>query len=108
MATKATSETNKALAKATARTSISPTGAKAQAIAASEPVSRNAKAGKTANPLAAERVAAILDGLKKAYPHAVCALNHRSAWELLVATILSAQCTDVRVNLCLLYTSRCV
>jgi len=29
----------------------------------------------------------------------VCALNHRSAWELLVATILSAQCTDVRVNL---------
>jgi endonuclease-3 len=29
----------------------------------------------------------------------VCALNHRNAWELLVATILSAQCTDVRVNL---------
>ena len=52
-----------------------------------------------ANPLAPERIAAILDGLKKAYPHAVCALNHRSAWELMVATILSAQCTDVRVNL---------
>ena len=50
-------------------------------------------------PLAPERVAAILDALKKAYPKAVCALNHRSAWELLVATILSAQCTDVRVNL---------
>jgi endonuclease-3 len=44
-------------------------------------------------------VAAILDGLEKAYPKAVCALNHKSAWELLVATILSAQCTDVRVNL---------
>ena len=44
-------------------------------------------------------MAAILDGLEKAYPQAVCALNHRSAWELLVATILSAQCTDVRVNL---------
>ncbi len=32
------------------------------------------------------------------YPHATCALNHRNAWELLVATILSAQCTDKRVN----------
>jgi endonuclease-3 len=44
-------------------------------------------------------VAAILDGLKKAYPKAVCALHHGSAWELMVATILSAQCTDARVNL---------
>jgi len=33
------------------------------------------------------------------YPNATCALTHRNAWELLVATILSAQCTDVRVNL---------
>ena len=33
------------------------------------------------------------------YPDAVCALNHRNAWELTVATILSAQCTDARVNL---------
>jgi endonuclease III len=33
------------------------------------------------------------------YPAATCALHHRNAWELLVATILSAQCTDVRVNL---------
>ncbi len=33
------------------------------------------------------------------YPDAVCALNHRDAWELTVATILSAQCTDARVNL---------
>jgi endonuclease-3 len=32
------------------------------------------------------------------YPHASCALTHRSAWELLVATILSAQCTDAVVN----------
>jgi endonuclease-3 len=37
--------------------------------------------------------------LKKAYPDAKCALHHRDAFELLVATILSAQCTDVRVNL---------
>lgn len=33
------------------------------------------------------------------YPGATCALNHSSAWELLVATILSAQCTDKRVNM---------
>lgn len=46
-----------------------------------------------------ERIAAILQGLAAAYPDAHCALHHHSAWELLVATILSAQCTDVRVNL---------
>ena len=50
-------------------------------------------------PLAPERVAAILKGLDEAYPHAECALHRRSPWELLVATILSAQCTDVRVNM---------
>lgn len=46
-----------------------------------------------------DRVRAILGALAAAYPNAECALHHRSAWELLVATILSAQCTDVRVNL---------
>lgn len=50
-------------------------------------------------PIAPDRVAAILKGLDEAYPDAVCALNHRSPWELLVATILSAQCTDARVNM---------
>jgi endonuclease III len=49
--------------------------------------------------LAPERVAAILKALDEAYPDAVCALSHRTPWELLVATILSAQCTDVRVNM---------
>ena len=49
--------------------------------------------------LAPERVAAILKGLDEAYPDVECALSHRSPWELLVATILSAQCTDVRVNM---------
>lgn len=44
------------------------------------------------------RVAEILRRLKKAYPDATCALTHSNAWELTVATILSAQCTDVRVN----------
>jgi endonuclease-3 len=46
-----------------------------------------------------ERVQAILDGLRKAHPNAECALIHKNPWELVVATILSAQCTDVRVNL---------
>jgi endonuclease III len=45
------------------------------------------------------RSPAILDRLKHAYPDAQCALDHRNAFELLVATILSAQTTDVRVNL---------
>jgi endonuclease-3 len=40
-----------------------------------------------------------LERLKAAYPDAKCALDHRNAFELVVSTILSAQCTDVRVNL---------
>jgi endonuclease-3 len=44
------------------------------------------------------RVGQILEGLDKLYPQVTCALTHSSAWELLVATILSAQCTDKRVN----------
>jgi endonuclease-3 len=51
------------------------------------------------NPLAPERTTALLGALAQAYPKAECALNHRNAWELLVATILSAQCTDARVNM---------
>lgn len=54
---------------------------------------------KTVKPLAPERVTAILAELRKTYPDVVCALHHKNAWELTVATILSAQCTDVRVNL---------
>jgi endonuclease-3 len=44
------------------------------------------------------RVAEILARLASMYPDATCALHHRNPWELLVATILSAQCTDKRVN----------
>jgi len=44
------------------------------------------------------RVKKILAGLDEMYPRANCALHHSNAWELLVATILSAQCTDKRVN----------
>jgi endonuclease-3 len=46
-----------------------------------------------------QRVATILRRLDKDYPNAECALHHKSAWQLLAATILSAQCTDVRVNI---------
>jgi endonuclease-3 len=72
--------------------------AKARAIAAEEPVAAKVKRGKTAKPLAPERVAAILDALRKTYPNVVCALTHRNAFELTIATILSAQTTDVGVN----------
>ena len=50
------------------------------------------------NPIAPERVADILKRLNDLYPAVACALTHASAWELLVATILSAQSTDVNVN----------
>jgi len=45
------------------------------------------------------RTTEIIKRLKKAYPDAHCALEHSNAFELLVATILSAQCTDERVNI---------
>ena len=47
----------------------------------------------------AVRVKKILATLDKMYPNVTCALHHSNAWELLVATILSAQCTDKRVNM---------
>ena len=62
-------------------------------------MSADKKRVKKANPTDPARVAAILDVLAKTYPGVVCALHHRNAWELTVATILSAQCTDVRVNI---------
>lgn len=45
-----------------------------------------------------ERIGRILKTLDATYPDATCALVHKNAWQLLVATILSAQCTDKRVN----------
>lgn len=46
-----------------------------------------------------ERAKKIVRALKRAYPDAKCSLNHSNAFELLIATILSAQCTDARVNI---------
>jgi len=64
--------------------------------------SRGLKAGASARgykPTAPERVSEILKRLDQLYPDVTCALTHQNAWELLVATILSAQSTDVRVNM---------
>jgi endonuclease-3 len=59
-----------------------------------------AKAKTTAyNLLDPKRIAEIMKRLDATYPGPKCALTHKSAWELTVATILSAQCTDVRVNM---------
>jgi endonuclease-3 len=58
-----------------------------------------ARAKKESSPTAPDRVQEILRRLDATYPGVTCALQHKSAWELLVATILSAQCTDVRVNM---------
>ena len=59
---------------------------------------KTAKAPKGYNPIAADRLAEILKRLNDLYPDVTCALTHASPWELLVATILSAQSTDVNVN----------
>ena len=56
------------------------------------------KAGGAAAGTEPKRVAAILAGLDAAYPDADCELKHDNAFQLLISTILSAQCTDVRVN----------
>lgn len=61
----------------------------------SEPLT-SARGGKKGTDPA--RVRAILQRLDEAYPAATCALAHKNAFQLLIATILSAQCTDERVN----------
>src|SRR3954463_12980263 len=57
-----------------------------------------ARAVKPPNPEKRSRVKTLIKKLEKAYPDAHCALHHRNPFELLVATILSAQCTDEKVN----------
>lgn len=60
-----------------------------------------AKASKSSaeiKPPDPQRVRAVYTALDRLYPKASCALNYGNPWQLLVATILSAQCTDVRVN----------
>lgn len=57
-----------------------------------------AAAGKRAAGTDPKRIAAILAKLDEAYPDATCELKYENAFQLLISTILSAQCTDVRVN----------
>jgi endonuclease-3 len=66
---------------------------------ARKPSSKKSATKPLRGDLAPDRIAAILKALDEAYPTVECALTHTSPWELLVATILSAQCTDVRVNM---------
>jgi len=64
-----------------------------------QPKPPSPKRAKQDSPTAPARIQEILRRLDATYPGVTCALQHNSAWELLVATILSAQCTDVRVNM---------
>jgi len=73
-------------------------GAASAEAAKKQKTPASSKLPKGYNPLAPERVAEILQGLDQLYPDVTCALTHKSAWELLVATILSAQSTDANVN----------
>ena len=72
---------------------------KTSAVGASKPAAkkplRNSALGRGANPA---RVRAIVEKLEEAYPAVTCALVHENPFQLLISTILSAQCTDVRVN----------
>jgi endonuclease III len=75
-------------------------------MALAQKIAKKAKAAKrgsasTKGPRGADpaRVRAILRKLDEAYPDATCALKHANPFQLLIATILSAQCTDERVNM---------
>jgi endonuclease III len=78
--------------KKTTRISRLPKAAAARAARRSSPKPRKARGTDPA------RIRAILQKLDEAYPAATCALKHENPFQLLVATILSAQCTDERVN----------
>ncbi len=71
---------------------------KSKSKAKRPPKSATAQPRKGCDPMAPDRVREILKRLDATYPDVTCALQHSNAWELLVATILSAQCTDERVN----------
>lgn len=74
-------------------------GTKRQAGVQAATQNKPAKSAKGYNPTAPERISEILKRLDQLYSDVTCALTHKTAWELLVATILSAQSTDVRVNM---------
>ncbi len=104
LSTKSGQRKSVAVKDARARTSAPPGRGKASAAApridskASGKPAGSATRIKGYNPAAPDRVAEILKRLDQMYPDVTCALTHASAWELVVATILSAQSTDVNVN----------
>ncbi len=71
---------------------------RAEARTKARPKKRAKLSPKKADPKKRRKVAVIIKALREAYPDAGCELDHSSAFELLVATILAAQCTDERVN----------
>jgi len=73
-------------------------GPKSRATARAAKAARKPAAKPSAGGTNPERVTAILQKLDEAYPNVTCALDHETAFQLLIATILSAQCTDERVN----------
>lgn len=73
--------------------------AKAAGPRSSSKLAKSVCPAKGYNPTSPGRVAEILKRLDQTYPDVTCALTHKNPWELLVATILSAQSTDVRVNM---------
>lgn len=75
------------------------TAAAGKAKAIAKPASSPAPKRACYNPLDPRRVTELLQRLDAHYPEPKCALTHKNAWELTVATILSAQCRDVRVNM---------
>jgi endonuclease-3 len=87
------SKTKKVRAKKAHKKSSSAAGAKPHGTSAA--VLKNSAKAAGATPA---RVRAILEKLDEAYPEVTCALDHENAFQLLISTILSAQCTDVRVN----------
>jgi endonuclease-3 len=74
-------------------------------LVTNKPAARNAANARPSSTatrkqaFAPEGIKEILELLAATYPNAECALIHKDAWQLLVATILSAQCTDARVNI---------
>jgi endonuclease III len=76
-----------------------PKPAKSAGPRSTSKLAKSARPAKGYNPTSPKRVAEILKRLDQTYPDVTCALTHKNPWELLVATILSAQSTDVRVNM---------
>jgi endonuclease-3 len=84
--------------KSGAKTKLSAKMAQARVTGAKSSPTKTPRGKGNYNPVAPDRVRQILARLDQLYPGATCALIHKNAWELLVATILSAQCTDATVN----------